>query len=77
MRIIIKKGTRQKLTCRKCGCLFSYEDEDIQHLECENGACIFVEGAKQGYKKYVMCPQCNYDNVIEQTKGLSEKEVEK
>lgn len=77
MRTIIKKGTRKQLTCSKCGCLFSYEEEDIQHLEYENGAYTFVEGTKHGYKNYVMCPQCDYDNAIEKTKGLSEKEVKR
>lgn len=26
---IIKKGTRRNTTCDKCGCLFSYEKEEI------------------------------------------------
>ena len=40
---ILKKGTRQKLTCDECGCYFSYETEDIKIInECD---CVD-------------CPQC-------------------
>lgn len=56
---IIKKGTRQIATCEKCGCVFSYEEEDIKHL----GSC----------KKYVICPQCNTDVVVSQTRGILEE----
>lgn len=47
---IIKQGTRKTCTCKGCGCLFSYEGEDIKYDETgyHGGGCA-----------YVKCPQCN------------------
>ncbi len=67
---IIKKGTRQQATCDRCGCVFSYEEEDINHLENHNDEYHFAEGAKHGYKNYVICPQCHHDFVINQTRCI-------
>lgn len=53
---IIKEGTRKAAKCEYCGCEFSYEDEDIQHVN-------------HGYKKYVVCPQCKKEFVVEQTRA--------
>ena len=53
MVTIIKPGTKKIAKCNKCGCEFSYEDEDKKiHL----------------HKTYVLCPQCNEEYIIEQTK---------
>ena len=70
---IIKKGTKQLATCDKCGCIFSYEEEDIKHLENHNGEYSFVNGTKHGYKKYVICPQCNYEFVVSEARYNSEE----
>lgn len=43
---IIKKGTREIRECDNCGCLFSFDEEDIL-------------GGK-GLQKYIKCPQCDY-----------------
>lgn len=53
---IIKEGTREVAKCEYCGCEFSYEDEDIQHVN-------------HGYMKYVVCPQCKKELVVEQTRA--------
>lgn len=68
---IIKRGTRQQATCDKCGCIFSYEEEDIKHLENHNGEYRFYDGTKHGYKNYVICPQCNNDFIVSQTRCIS------
>lgn len=47
---IIKKGTKTKCTCRQCGCLFTYEEEDLKK---DNNA---LNGL---YLTYVICPQCS------------------
>lgn len=48
---IIKKGTKTQQACKECGCLFSYESEDVK----------FEEGAYHGAGdyKYIDCPQCD------------------
>ena len=42
---IIKPGTKKKVTCKECGCLFSYESEDIKSNLSRSA-------------NYVICPQC-------------------
>lgn len=65
---IIKKGTKQIITCKQCGCKFSFENEDLKYL----GQDGFHTGIKQGYKKYVICPQCENEIVVEQTRSLND-----
>lgn len=49
---IIKPGTRKKAMCETCGCLFSYESEDIKS-NLKNAM-------------YVICPQCEEKVYIKQ-----------
>jgi len=48
---IIKHGTKTKHTCKECGCIFTYEKEDIQ---IEQAA---YHGG--GDSQYIDCPQCS------------------
>lgn len=50
---IIELGTIRKQKCQRCGCLFSYENEDIKHST--NFASITSYSC--GYD-YIICPQC-------------------
>lgn len=43
---IIKKGTRQTVECEKCGCLFSFDANDINY------------GNQRDPEKTINCPQC-------------------
>lgn len=47
---IIKHGTKQVTKCKKCGCEFSYEEEDVRVTPLN---------------KSVECPQCKLEIVIE------------
>lgn len=58
---IIKEGTKRTVTCDKCGCLFSFEDEDTKKVSMADGCCEFI-----GYKVSVVCPQCKHENVLKQ-----------
>lgn len=51
---IVKKGTRQKMTCEECGCYFSFDEEDI-----ENPVTLSILSSKT---KTITCPQCG--NII-------------
>lgn len=44
---IIKHGTRKTEECPKCGCVFSFEQEDIKRI------------TNSDLKACVICPQCN------------------
>lgn len=44
---IIKRGTRKTIECEDCGCLFTYDEEDI------NVDCYYPLNFG-----YVICPQC-------------------
>ena len=48
---IIKKGTKEKCTCKECGCLFSYEEEDIEKQD------KFIPGLSCT-RMIIRCPQC-------------------
>ena len=63
---IIKRGTKQTTKCKYCGCEFSFEEEDFKWLNYMEKK--FESGIKAGYKKYVLCPQCEKEVVVEQTK---------
>lgn len=68
MKKIIKEGTKRNITCEECGCLFSFEDEDIYHNELHRNECEKVTEIKAGYKAFVTCPQCETEIVLEQTR---------
>lgn len=44
---VIKYGTKKVVDCCKCGCRFSYEEEDIR-----------VDIPPDEDRYYVICPQC-------------------
>lgn len=56
---IIKPGTRKKIECEECGTVLSYEQEDVQ-----TGAILTGPGST-GSKKYIVCPQCHYQIILE------------
>lgn len=60
---IIKRGTKTKMTCKECGCLFSYEEEDIE-VEPRNPYSSYTIP-----KKKIRCPQCETVIILEQSKG--------
>ena len=47
---IIEHGTKQTKKCKACGCIFSFENVDIEHsTHCDFGNFSY---------DYVICPQC-------------------
>jgi hypothetical protein len=54
MKKILKRGTKQTITCETCGCVFSFEEEDIGHFRVGE----FVNEIVPGWKRFVLCPQC-------------------
>ena len=64
MKKIIKEGTKRKITCEECGCLFSFEEEDTCHAELD----VRFAGMPAGHKTFVTCPQCESEIVLEQTR---------
>lgn len=63
---IIKRGTKKTCTCKNCGCIFSYEDEDIK-AESYHALDIMQMGDDE-YKELVRCPQCDEKIILKQTK---------
>jgi hypothetical protein len=60
---IIKPGTKEKISCNSCWCLFSYEKEDIEIGHPHNlNPLVATES------KYITCPQCNEKIELEATK---------
>lgn len=67
MITIIEKGTKHKKKCEACGCLFSYEDEDI---ETHYTWLVPVY-------EYIKCPQCKNDILLRSFDELIDGEKEK
>lgn len=59
---IIQRGTKNKCTCANCGCIFSYEEEDIKH----DGA--YSMDVLRTRKSYINCPQCNKEITLVATR---------
>jgi len=53
---IIKHGTKQKTTCKKCGCVFSFEDTDLKPQI-------------DPIKRAIDCPQCRNEIVLFNVRG--------
>ncbi len=53
---IIQKGTKQKIQCSECGCIFSFEKEDIEITDWNS------------MRKTIKCPQCNNIIILEATR---------
>ena len=47
---IIEPGTRKIAKCSACGCVFSYEEEDIH---------MIPNARRNSVTLYIHCPQCN------------------
>ena len=51
---VFKHGHAQYvMTCSKCGCVFTYEDEDIKNNGCQ-----------WDFSEWITCPECNFKNNI-------------
>lgn len=56
---IIKKGTRQVKECEVCGCVFSFNEEDIEKIDYSS------QFHPKGYRKIIRCPQCERVIILE------------
>lgn len=56
---IIKRGTRKTCTCNNCGCVFSYEEEDVEITYTSSNVFDVVA---------IKCPQCDTEIILSQTK---------
>lgn len=61
---IIKKGTRKNQECNFCGCIFSYEEEDI--ITKTKG---FYKAEPFSFIKSILyCPQCKKEIILKETR---------
>jgi DNA-directed RNA polymerase subunit RPC12/RpoP len=67
---IIKRGTKQTRTCKNCGCIFSYDEEDVERDKQthESGTPFGVTRIAE-YGLFIKCPQCGEKIVLKQLKG--------
>ena len=59
---IIKPGTKNRVECKYCGAILSYQKDDIKEHFYDTPLCPTT------YKKYIMCPQCEHEVVLEATR---------
>ena len=55
---ILKEGTKKKCECYECGCLFSFDKEDVKMRKGEFG----------GEKSSINCPQCSTEIILNSTR---------
>ena len=58
---IIEKGTRHKIRCKDCGCLFSFDDEDVN---IRTGLGIWEMEVRTQHYEIIVCPQCENEIVL-------------
>lgn len=58
---ILKHGHIMKIECKNCGALLSYEYEDIKEDKYNK---LALDGMS-GWKRYIICPQCNAEIITE------------
>lgn len=58
---IIKKGTKKNQECDFCGCIFSYEEEDIIIK-------TYREETFNQVKDVIYCPQCKKEIILKGTR---------
>ena len=54
MKRILVHGNRRLQECNQCGCVFTYEKEDVIVEATSVNDCII----------YVSCPDCNYTHEL-------------
>lgn len=59
---IIEKGTKHKIRCKDCGCLFSFDDEDVN---IRTGSCIRVMEICKKHYEIIVCPQCENEIILD------------
>ena len=59
---VIKKGSIKKVECSDCGSLLRYDEkEDVQTTQHVSELGTFT-------KKFIVCPECNKEVVLTQTR---------
>ena len=58
---IIKRGTKKNCTCDECGCVFRYEDEDIETTYTSSDVFDVVAILPTSVIK---CPQCDTEIIL-------------
>lgn len=62
---IIEPGTKKITNCENCGCKFSYEKEDIKHVQYKLPE---VKHSPAFFDYYVECPQCHKSVILKVTR---------
>lgn len=56
-------------TCKRCECEFAYTEGDVKTYSYSNG--ILGPGSYEYQKKYILCPNCGEELVIEEHNNSS------
>lgn len=56
---VLVPGTKNRMTRGFCGAILSYDKDDIKENE------RFLGAHNSYFEKYIVCPQCQYYNVLE------------
>lgn len=73
MKVIIKRGTKQTMNCEKCGCFFSYDEEDVEIKSEYDNYSPLANFFSIAHPKYIECPRCGNEIYILQSKEVLEE----
>ena len=67
---VIKEATRKRIECDYCGALLAYDEKDIRKRGPHWGPCPCDYNIINDYSfiKYIICPQCQNEIVMEGTR---------
>lgn len=57
IKIIRQGNKKKKIECENCEAILQYEPEDIRETK-----------AKVSWKRFIICPQCNNEIIIESSR---------
>lgn len=71
---IVKAGTKRVEQCELCGCIFSFDDEDITS-DWEESTMTVDAIPLQVYTEKITCPQCSSIIILKSSKSRSLEEA--
>lgn len=66
---VIKPGYKKEIECPKCGAVLTYDEkEDVETQTLKTLTDCIELGFYKSYKKYITCPQCKHEIILNQTR---------
>lgn len=65
MKILVSGKDNRRVECEKCGCVYEYEEEDVQQHDIRYTLFgMFLDARKDSVIEYVECPECGDAHIL-------------